>query len=100
MLPPLFTHTYVAVTESAVRKTLAGSLPSPAAFPLHVRPVEVDLVQLGVPMKCGLWASAGLAVMTNAASIMGSPRMKRSLLLMLFLRFESLSRPAERRIPR
>jgi len=27
--------------------------------------------------------------MTNAASIIGSPRMKRSLLLMLFLRFES-----------
>ena len=27
--------------------------------------------------------------MTNAASIIGSPRMKRSLLLMLFIRFES-----------
>jgi hypothetical protein len=36
-----------------------------------------------------LWARAGLADMTNAASIIGSPRIKRSLLFMLFLRFES-----------
>ena len=48
---------------------MAGSLPSPAAFPLHVRPVVVDLVQLGVPMKCGLWASAGLSAYSEVLRV-------------------------------
>jgi len=60
-LPPLFTHSYVAATEVAVRNAVVGPFPSPAAFPLHVRPVLTDFVQVGVPMKCGLSANAGTA---------------------------------------
>src|SRR5215472_4981636 len=67
-LPPLFWQTKVAVTESAVRKAAVGPLPSPAAFPLQVRPLESDLVQLGVPTKCGLWAWAAVADMREASS--------------------------------
>src|SRR5215472_2422294 len=76
-LPPLFWQTKVADTESAVRKAAVGPLPSPAAFPLQVRPLDSDLVQLGVPTKCGLWAWAAVANMTGASIIAGTVRMKR-----------------------
>src|SRR5712691_5094676 len=58
MFPPWFTHTYVASTASAVRNARVGPFPSPAAFPLQVRPVLTDFVQVGVPMKWGLSAKA------------------------------------------
>ncbi len=43
---------------STVVHTLIGPFPSPAAFPLQVRPVLTDFVHVGVPMKWGLWAKA------------------------------------------
>jgi len=52
------THSYVAVTELAVRNAALGAFPNPAAFPLQVRPVLRDFVHVGVPMKWGLSAKA------------------------------------------
>jgi hypothetical protein len=51
-------------------------LPSPAAFPLQVSPLDSDLVQVGVPTKCGLWACAAVADKTEA-SIAGTVSRKR-----------------------
>jgi hypothetical protein len=34
------------VTESAIKKAAVGPLPSPAAFPLQVKPLVTNLVQL------------------------------------------------------
>ena len=68
-------------------------MPSPARVPVQVTGMLVvpENVHIGSPpfLKCGLAAEAGGAAMTNAASIIGSAKMKRSLLLMLFIRFES-----------
>ena len=55
-VPAMLTHSYVAVTELAVRNAAVGPFPSPAAFPLQARPALIDFVQAGVPTKCGLSA--------------------------------------------
>src|SRR5215471_9785895 len=76
ILPPLFWQLYVAATELAVRKACVGPFPSPAALPLQVRPLVSDLVQDGVPTKCGLWAWAAVPDRMKASSIAGSAKMK------------------------
>src|SRR5215472_551741 len=76
-LPPLFWQTNVAVTESAVRKAAEGLLPSPAAFPLQVRPLVSDLVQVGVRTNIGFWAWAAVANRIGTSSMAGAMMMKR-----------------------
>ena len=64
-MPPLLWHSYVAVTDAAVRNTAAGSLASPAAFPKQVSPLVRLFVQSGVTMRCGLAPSAVTAPPVN-----------------------------------
>jgi hypothetical protein len=78
-LPPLFWQTYVALTESAVRKATVGPFPSPAAFPLQVSPALSDFVQDGVPTKCAFWASAAVVGTAIAATSAAANKMPREI---------------------
>ena len=53
------------------------TLPSPAILPLQVRvfvPPELLVVQVGVPIKCGLAANTrdGVAIMANARNVVAA----------------------------
>src|SRR5512133_2632163 len=79
----------VPLTSLEVRNAPLGEFPSPEAFPEQVREKSAFLVQLGVPMKCGLSAnatgSASAATTPNRAATTSDRRFRNPLGIAAFL---------------